>query len=134
MAGSLLAGNYAGIDVSRDDSARRVGQRMFGEMDKNAVFLGMWEHVPILAYLQLVEGQRPVIHIRNMVFVGPEKGKAIVKECLSNNIPVYTTVRSALDGRLFKFHRLRTCPGYDIHWQLPEKISVAIPELEADED
>ena len=47
------------IDQSQDWSARRLGEETMSQADAGAVIFGYWNIIPVLEYLQLVEGQRP---------------------------------------------------------------------------
>jgi hypothetical protein len=60
-------------------------------MDPGALFVGMWEHVPILEYLQVVEGRRPDVRLVNGVFVGPIGSEQLALDAHRRGIPVYTT-------------------------------------------
>ena len=110
----LLGTNFPVLDMSRDDAPRRVGEQMLSAMSPDAVFLGMWEHVPILEYLQLVEGRRTDVRVRNLVFLGPEEGRRIAHEALRRHQPVYTTVPAVLADNTLLFIKLATCPAYAV--------------------
>jgi hypothetical protein len=114
LAFLLLATNYPVLDLSKDDAPRRVGEQMLSAMSPDAVFLGMWEHVPILEYLQLVEGRRTDVQVRNLVFLGPEEGRRIAHEALGRQRPVYTTVPTVLADNTLLFVKLATCPAYAV--------------------
>jgi 4-amino-4-deoxy-L-arabinose transferase-like glycosyltransferase len=83
--------NYPYADLSRDRSARHTGESLLGAMDPGALFVGMWEHVPILEYLQVVEGRRPDVRLVNGVFVGPIGSEQLALDAHRRGIPVYTT-------------------------------------------
>ena len=62
MAGLVLlaaAWNWSLVDLSHDRSARRLGEAILREVEPGAIVFGWWDTVPVIEYLQLVEGQRP---------------------------------------------------------------------------
>lgn len=79
------------LDLSHDISARATGERIMVVMKPNALFVGMWEHEPILAYLQLVEHRRPDVRVVNGVFIGPVGATQLALQTLAAGHPVYTT-------------------------------------------
>ncbi len=85
--------NYSYADLSRDWSARRTGETIMGIMNRGALYIGMWEHVPILEYLQVVEGQRPDVRLVNGVFVGPAGATHFASEAYARGRSVYTTAK-----------------------------------------
>ena len=87
----LIWFNYPYLDLSRDFSARATGERILTAIGPQALFVGMWEHEPILEYLQLVEGRRPDVRIINGVFTGPIGAQQLSCEALRDGHPVYTT-------------------------------------------
>ena len=71
--------------------ARLTGERILSVMDRGALLVGMWEHVPILEYLQLVEGRRPDVRLVNGVFVGATGSPQLAREAHDHDLAVYTT-------------------------------------------
>jgi hypothetical protein len=88
----LACFNYPYLDLSRDMTARHTGERILAAMEPGALFVGMWEHVPILEYLQVVERRRPDVRLVNGVFVGPAGSSRLAGEAHGQGRPVYTTV------------------------------------------
>jgi hypothetical protein len=87
----LTCFNYPYVNLSHDRSARATGERIVAAMEPNALFIGMWEHEPILAYLQLVEGRRPDVRLVNGVFAGPTGSEQLARDAHRQGRPVYTT-------------------------------------------
>ncbi len=61
MIGAVLlatAWNYRLVNLSDDWSARARGEEILRRVEPNALVLGWWDVVPLIEYLQLVEGQR----------------------------------------------------------------------------
>jgi hypothetical protein len=83
--------NYPYADLSRDRSARLTGESILSVMDRGALFVGMWEHVPILEYLHVVEGRRPDVRLVNGVFVGPTGSTQLARDAHARGLAVYTT-------------------------------------------
>lgn len=44
------------VDLSGDWSTRQIGQTILNEVEPGAVVFGWWDTVPVIQYLQLVEG------------------------------------------------------------------------------
>jgi len=109
--------NYPYLDLSHDVSARATGERIMAVMKPDALFVGMWEHEPILAYLQLVEHQRPDVRVINGVFTGPVGAAQLARQTLHAGHPVYTTATN-----LF-------WQGFTIHY-VPEGLCYGV-ELDA---
>ena len=87
----LLIVNWPRLDLRNDRSARDYGVSLGSRMEKGSVFFGLWEQIPILEYLQIVEGWRTDVELHNAVFLDAESVCSIVKEKLSDNRPVYTS-------------------------------------------
>lgn len=90
--------NYPYLNLSRDTSARDTGERIMAVMGREALFVGMWEHVPILEYLQLVEQLRPDVRLVNGVFIGPTGSGHLAGEALRGGRPVYTTATNLFES------------------------------------
>lgn len=95
----LLWSNYPDIDLHDDFSARIAGGRMMSVMKSDAVFIGSWEHAPILEYLQIVEKVRPDIRLVNSTLLGAENVRSLAHVCVSAGVPLYvTSTNTAGDG------------------------------------
>lgn len=53
--------NWHRVDLSDDWTARQQGEEILEVAEENAIVLGWWDTVPVVQYLQLVEGRRPDI-------------------------------------------------------------------------
>ncbi|MCL4868752.1 MAG: DUF2723 domain-containing protein [Anaerolineae bacterium] len=106
--------NYPLADVSQDDSARRRGETLFTTLPNGVVFYGTWADVPILEYLQYVEGERPDILTRNLVFVGRQRADEEVQHRLDAGQTVYTSRPDWFAEELFTFTRLERCGCFAI--------------------
>jgi hypothetical protein len=73
-------------------------------MEPGALFIGMWEHVPILEYLQLVEQRRPDVRLVNGVFVGPAGSARLAGDARGRGLPVYTTATNLFSGHVVFTH------------------------------
>jgi hypothetical protein len=58
-----LSFNFRYVDLSNDWSSRTHGEYILESVQPNAVVIGWWESVPVLKYLQLVEGKRPDVQV-----------------------------------------------------------------------
>jgi hypothetical protein len=95
--------NFDLVDLSDDWSARERGERILSSSAGGTTHFGTWADVPILEYLQIVEGQRPDMRTVNLFFVGPA-GNDLAKQMLGNGGPVSTTAPHLLgDDLAFEF-------------------------------
>ena len=90
MVSNLIL-NFRYADRSNDWSARERGEEIFAALETDAIFLGSWIDVPILEYLQIVEGQRPDIKHVNLLFTSDEQEASMIVQGLSDGTPVYTS-------------------------------------------
>ncbi len=51
--------NWGAVNLSDDWSARQRGETILQKAQPNALILGWWDTIPVIQYLQLVEGKRP---------------------------------------------------------------------------
>jgi hypothetical protein len=108
MVVSSLVLNWGYVDISHDWRARQLGQQIFETVEPNAFYLGTWVDVPILEYLQLVEGQRPDVTTVNLLFLRPEEGERLAYEKLLTGYPLYTSSPQWFD-RGIEFRELESC-------------------------
>jgi hypothetical protein len=92
LSASNLALNYGLADISGDWSARRGGEAIMETVAPNATFIGTWIQVPVLEYLQLVEGQRPDLETINIFFLQKGRSLDLALERMQRGRPVYTSV------------------------------------------
>jgi hypothetical protein len=96
LAVGLLALNFSRVDLSADWSARRRGEQILASLPPAAAYLGSWVDVPILQYLQLVEGSRPDVRIENLLAEPGREGR-IAADALRAGHAVYTALPDRLD-------------------------------------
>ncbi len=73
--------NWGRVDLSGDYSARKQGEEVLALVEPNAMIFGWWDTIPVVQYLQLVEGQRPdVTAINRFLIRGEEMNQLILKE------------------------------------------------------
>jgi hypothetical protein len=91
----LVAASYTWpqVDLSHDWSTRTRGELILSQAGPNAIVLGWWDTIPVVQYLQLVEGQRPdVLAINRFLIHGDDMITLIEQEAprrpvLINNPP-----------------------------------------------
>ena len=59
------------MDISEDYSARQRGSIILETVEPDTYYFGSWSDVPVLEYLQLVEGKRKDVKTVNVIFTGP---------------------------------------------------------------
>ena len=104
LVGSALlacAWNWRLVDLSGDWSARARGEAVLAEAEQGALVLGWWDTVPVVQYLQLVEGRRPDVTAINRFLVAPAALEPLIRRAAARR-PVYidTLPGGGLDGIL----------------------------------
>lgn len=115
-----LIWNWRLVDLSQDWSTRRRGESILRQVAPNAIVFGWWDTVPVVQYLQLVEGKRPDVLAVNRFLISPaDLSRALEREV--NLRPIYidsSPIQSDLDLQL-----LRAGPIYRLvqqpHWVEP---------------
>lgn len=108
MTLTLLFSNYRYDDLSRDDSARKFGEILLKKMEPYSQFLGLWEDVPILEYLQTVENKRMDISIKNLVFLDQKKAQELIGQAFIQGRASYVMAASTnmLQNTKIQFQKL----------------------------
>jgi hypothetical protein len=116
LAAMALVVNFRLADISGDWSARQRGERIFGGLPPASVFIGTWADVPILEYLQLVEGQRPDVETVNLFFWRGDRRLRLIQERLASQRPVYTSSPRRLlqAAGWLGFEHLEACQCYRV--------------------
>jgi hypothetical protein len=83
-----VAWNGPRVDLSDDWSARRRGEETLAAMEPGALLLGWWATVPLVEYLQLVEGRRPDVTAINRFLISSDDFEALVRLRVGTR-PVY---------------------------------------------
>jgi hypothetical protein len=91
IAGSVLfavSWNWRVADLSNDWSARRRGETILRTVEPEALVLGWWDTVPVVEYLQLVEGWRPDVRAINRFLIAPHDLERLILHEIERR-PVY---------------------------------------------
>ena len=83
-----VAWNWRLTNLSHDRSARERGESILQVAAPNALILGWWDTVPVVEYLQLVEGQRPDVQAINRFLIAPDDCAELVESNLGRR-PIY---------------------------------------------
>jgi hypothetical protein len=83
-----LGSTWSLVDLSQDRSARTHGETVLGLVEPNALVLGWWDTVPVVEYLQLVEGQRPDVQAINRFLIAPNDLRQLIQREVTRR-PVY---------------------------------------------
>lgn len=113
--GTLII-NFNYVDVSDDWSARELGEEIFAALEPDAIYMGTWLDIPILEYLQIVEGNRPDVTLINHFFTSDIQTGQIVETGLTAAKPVYTSTRGEIDTARYAFEQLDSCNCYRIRY------------------
>ncbi|HLF55893.1 MAG TPA: DUF2723 domain-containing protein [Thermoanaerobaculia bacterium] len=98
------AWNFPLVDQSRDDSARRLGEIVLARMEPGAMLVGGWGTVPVVQYLQLVEGRRPDVQAVNSLIVVPGELGALLRRQAARRA-VYVDLPADADVLGVRFER-----------------------------
>ena len=74
-----VAWNWPRVDLSDDWSARQQGEEILASVAPNAIVLGWWDTVPVVQYLQFVEGQRPDVLAINRFLISAENLEHLIE-------------------------------------------------------
>ena len=80
--------NWRLVDLSGDWSARTRGDAILRIAKPNALIFGWWDTVPVVEYLQRVEGQRPDVQAINRFLIAPEDMSRLIAHELARR-PTY---------------------------------------------
>jgi hypothetical protein len=92
MAGAVvfaLAWNWPLTDLSDDRSARERGEKILELVRPQALVIGWWGTVPVVEYLQLIEGRRPDVQAVNRFLIRHHDLVALI-EAEVDRRPVYS--------------------------------------------
>lgn len=91
MAAAVLVGaalTWPLADRSDDDSARQRGEQVLDAVAPNALVIGWWDTIPVVEYLQLVEGERPDVTAINRFLIPGDALTALLRREVARR-PVY---------------------------------------------
>lgn len=80
--------NYQRVNLADDTSARDRGETILEAAEPNAIVLGWWDTVPVVEYLQLVEGRRPDVKAINRFLISGQDMEALINREIGNR-PIY---------------------------------------------
>ena len=109
MAAGNLIVNFGLLDLSNDWSARERGEAILEAVEPDAVYFGTWGDIPILEYLQLVEGWRADVATVNLVFVDQRERKRLLYEKVAAGRPIYTSAPSTIEDQTLQFDYIAHC-------------------------
>jgi len=64
--------NWRLVDLSDNRDARKLGEEILQILPPDALYFGYWDTVPVVQYLQLVEGQRQDVQAINRFLIAPQ--------------------------------------------------------------
>ena len=83
-----LVWNWRIVDLSKDWSTRELGETILHNADRGALIYGWWDVVPVIQYLQLVEGMRPDVTAVNRFLISQNDMMTSIKKEIQER-PIY---------------------------------------------
>lgn len=114
LAMSSLLFNFSYVDISQDWSARKLGEDILETLKPNSMYFGSWVDVPILEYLQVVEGKRSDIETRNLIFMKQDESTRLAEGYLLTGNAVYTSTSNWFDETKFIYVPVFPCSCYEL--------------------
>ena len=114
LAISSLVFNFKYVDLSQDWSARQLGQNILNNLEPDSAYFGSWKDVPVLEYLQIVEGERPDVITRNLLFMSRAESQQIAQDHLAADFPVYTSIPNWFVESRFIYNPISQCECYQL--------------------
>jgi hypothetical protein len=111
--GSLVF-NFSYVDLSQDWSARQEGEQIFSTLEPDSLYFGSWIDIPILEYLQIVEGKREDVTTRNLVFMDRISSQKLAMDNLLAGYPVYTSDSNWFEQFTFIHTPIISCSCYQL--------------------
>ncbi|MGH2538716.1 MAG: protein O-mannosyl-transferase family [Candidatus Promineifilaceae bacterium] len=108
-AAAALVYNWPRVDQSGDWSARQRGQAILDRVAPGALLLGWWDTVPVVEYLQLVEGRRPDVTAINRFLIAGDDMEILIRNELPQR-PVY--INNPPTSLLRSYDAVRVGPVY----------------------
>lgn len=97
LTAALLTGPQ--VDQSDDRSARQRGEGMIALLEPGALLIGGWGTVPVIEYLQLVEGRGRDLQVINRFLIDDRNLRQLVSREIDRR-PIYLDAPVLGDGRL----------------------------------
>jgi hypothetical protein len=110
--------NWNRVNLAHDTSARERGETILEAVEPNAIVLGWWDTVPVVEYLQLVEGQRTDVQAINRFLISGQDMEQLIQEEIGNR-PIY--INSPPVYLLSAIDAVRVGPIYKLQPRLLQK-------------
>jgi hypothetical protein len=95
-------------DLSHDYSARQLGESILNTVEPGTLLLGDWTTIPVVQYLQIIEGQRPDVFTINRTFISSENIAILVNQ-QANLRQIYMET-PPFAGRYVQFAKAQVIP------------------------
>ncbi len=80
--------DWSHLSLADDWSTREKGEQILAQAGPDALIFGWWDTVPVIEYLQLVEGQRPDVTAINRFLISPQDLSALIEGRIGQQ-PIY---------------------------------------------
>lgn len=103
VGGSMVV-NWGQVDLRNDYTTRLRGEWILREVPRNAVVFGWWETVPVVQYLQMVEGQRTDVLAINRFLISGDNLESFVAANKGKRPLYFDTIPAGLDNQ-YRFEK-----------------------------
>jgi hypothetical protein len=83
-----LVWNWRIVDLSKDWTTRLLGETILQKVEPGGLVFGWWDVVPVIQYLQLVEGMRPDVKAINRFLISQSDMMTAIKKEIQER-PIY---------------------------------------------
>src|SRR5207244_12650955 len=84
----LLVINFPLLDISHDTSIRDHAEALIEQSPQNSLVFGGWFDIVPLQYVQMVEGKRPDVKLRNLILFNLEGYNTYMASLATSQTPI----------------------------------------------
>lgn len=89
MVVGVFLRNLPNANLSNAWQARTQAEAILQQMPPNAIVIGGWGTIPVVQYLQLVEGQRPDVRLISRFLISPDNLRQFIRAEQAHARPIY---------------------------------------------
>jgi hypothetical protein len=77
-----LMWNWPLVDLSENYEARQRAEHILENLEPNALLLGRWDLIPVIEYLQIIEGMRGDVEAINTFMISKENTLILIEQAI----------------------------------------------------